>query len=220
MNTALAESTTQPITVVPPPRTVLRIERWPDHVTAELGHDLRSPYVERFWLGILGPSALWLARSLAYGLDEARSFNLDLLEVARTLGLGDRVGRHSPVQRAVERLCHFELAYLRGGVTLVVRQHVAWLDDHRVHRLSETLRAEHRLWAEADLASTPERAIRRRFASVAHLCARNRGTPDDIGRVLAGHGVPPTVAAELTCWAIEQTQHHHPITAQPDRLSA
>ena len=219
MNTALAQSTP----LVPSSRSVLRIEPWTDHVTAELGHDLRSPYVERFWLGVLGPSALWLARSLAYGLDGSRGFNLDLLEVARTLGLGDRVGRHSPVQRAVERLCHFDVAYLRGGVTLVVRQHVAWLDDHRIHRLSEALRAEHRLWEEADSVSMPERATRRRAASVAHTCARNRGTADDIGRMLAGHGLRPAEAAELAAWAIEQTAHRLPTTkatAGPERLSA
>jgi hypothetical protein len=213
MNTTLTTSLTPPSS-----RVVLRVEPWVDDITAELGHDLRSPYAERFWLSVLGPSALWLARSLAYGLDGSTGFNLDVLELARALGLGDRTGRHAPVQRAVERLCHFDLAYLRGGVTLVARQHVAWLDDHRLHRLSDALRAEHRLWEEADALSSPGRARRRRAAAVAYACARNRGTPDDIARVLAIHGLDLGEAHEFAQWATEQVRHR-PLP-ESSRLSA
>jgi hypothetical protein len=211
---------TIPTTSLPPQssRVILRVEPWVDAITAELGHDLRSPYVERFWLSVLGPSALWLARSLAYGLDGANGFNLDVLELARALGLGDRTGRHAPVQRAVERLCHFDLAYLRGGVTLVARQHVAWLDDHRLHRLSDALRAEHRLWEEADALSSPARARRRRAATVAYACARNRGTPDDIGCALAIHGLDLGEAHEFAEWATQQIRHR--AASESSRLSA
>jgi hypothetical protein len=200
------------------PRPVLRVEPWVDEIAAELGHDLRSPYVERFWLSILGPSALWLARSLAYGLDGTVAFNLDLHELSRALGLGDRTGRHAPVQRAIERLCHFDLAYLRGGVTLVARQHVPWLDEHRLHRLSDALRTEHRLWEEADAAGSPDHARRRHAASVAYACARNRGTNDDIRRSLLVHGFALSEVDELADWARGQVSHR----ANPaqDRLSA
>ncbi len=33
----------------------LHIRPWPDAVIDRVGHDPRSAYVERFWLGILGP---------------------------------------------------------------------------------------------------------------------------------------------------------------------
>ena len=36
---------------------VLHIRPWPDDVIDKLGFDPRSPYVEDFWLGILGPSS-------------------------------------------------------------------------------------------------------------------------------------------------------------------
>lgn len=36
---------------------LLTIRPWPDEVIDALGHDPRSAYVERFWLGVLGPSA-------------------------------------------------------------------------------------------------------------------------------------------------------------------
>ena len=38
------------------PADRLSIHPWPDPVIDQVGHDPRSTYVERFWLGILGPS--------------------------------------------------------------------------------------------------------------------------------------------------------------------
>jgi hypothetical protein len=38
-----------------PSVTILPVRPWPDSVIDALGHDPRSAYVERFWLGILGP---------------------------------------------------------------------------------------------------------------------------------------------------------------------
>ena len=60
-------STSLPPTSIPPTSTVttLDIEPWPDQVIDQLGHDPRSLYVERFWLGILGPSTILLPTSLA-----------------------------------------------------------------------------------------------------------------------------------------------------------
>src|ERR1044072_7549640 len=48
-----------------PSVTILPVRPWPDSVIDALGHDPRSAYVERFWLGILGPSTTWLLRYLA-----------------------------------------------------------------------------------------------------------------------------------------------------------
>ena len=33
----------------------LTVQPWPDPVIDAVGHEVRSPYVERFWLGLLGP---------------------------------------------------------------------------------------------------------------------------------------------------------------------
>ena len=85
-----------PLPVVPaleldPERTSLRIVSWSSlpgrAADEEDAHDPRSTYVERFWLGILGPSTTWLLRSLAYGFDGAPDgFDLDILDTARVLG--------------------------------------------------------------------------------------------------------------------------------------
>src|SRR5947208_16308105 len=48
----------------------LHIRPWPDPVIDAVGHDPRSTYVERFWLGVLGPSTPWLIRRIADGPDD------------------------------------------------------------------------------------------------------------------------------------------------------
>src|SRR5580693_2607247 len=93
----------------------LLIRPWPDDVIDNLGFDPRSIYVESFWLGILGPSTTWLMRRLASGLERcADGFELPLGDTARSLGLGDRNGRHSPFLRALNRTIQFDLAQATG----------------------------------------------------------------------------------------------------------
>lgn len=83
---------------------------WIDPEVDAIGHDPRSLYVERFWLGILGPSATWLLRRVAGRFDESpNGFSLSLPETARALGLSETGGRHSPFMRAFTRLVQFHM---------------------------------------------------------------------------------------------------------------
>ena len=38
----------------------IRVTPWHDPVVEAVGYDPRSPYVERFWLALLGPSTMRL----------------------------------------------------------------------------------------------------------------------------------------------------------------
>jgi len=53
----LEVSVSRPKLSFPFPLDSLRITRWDDPVVEAVGHDLRSAYVERFWLALLGPSS-------------------------------------------------------------------------------------------------------------------------------------------------------------------
>ena len=46
------------------PLETLTVQPWVDEVIDTVGHEVRSPYVEQFWLGLLGPSSTWLLRRL------------------------------------------------------------------------------------------------------------------------------------------------------------
>ena len=88
-----------------------------------LGHDPRSTYVERFWLGILGPSTTWLLRRLAAGLDRhPDGFELPLAETARPSGSATRAGATRPFMRSLARCCQFGAATFSGSTGLAVRR--------------------------------------------------------------------------------------------------
>ena len=133
---------------------VLHIRPWPDDVIDKLGFDPRSSYVEDFWLGILGPSTVWLLRRLAAGFDYSPlGFDLDLAETARSIGLSDRSSRHSPFLRAVNRTVQFGLAQLSGPEELCVRRRLPPLTYRQVQRLSPALQERHAAWQAQNLVT-------------------------------------------------------------------
>ncbi len=116
----------------PLPVIVLR-----DRQLARGGFDARSPYVETYWLAVLGPSCVLLARRLAWWLEhEPNGFDISLSALASTLGLGAGVGRNAPILRTLSRLADFGLARVDDAYAvppafppLTARQ-IARLPDH------------------------------------------------------------------------------------------
>ena len=77
---------------------------WHDDVVDLIGHDLRSTYVETFWLNVFGPTATWLLRRMATGLDEyPGGYELDLDQTASALGLVFTPGAANPFARSMQR---------------------------------------------------------------------------------------------------------------------
>jgi hypothetical protein len=134
---------------VPFPFDSIIVLPWPDPVVEAVGHDPRSPYVEQFWLGILGPSTTFLLRRMAAALDASPDgFELDLAETAGALGLAATGGRHSPFGRSLQRLVQFGLAqpHSRG---LAVRRRLPPLSVRQLQRLPDRVQAAHDAWAGA-----------------------------------------------------------------------
>lgn len=136
----------------------LRISRWDDPVVDSLGHDPRSPYVERFWLALLGPTTTFLVRHLAAELEaQPDGFDLPLEESARMLGLGLRGGLSGPFYRALARTGQFHITRANGPAELAARTRLQPLTRHQVDRLPARLRAEHAEWtARAAAAPSPD----------------------------------------------------------------
>jgi hypothetical protein len=187
------------------PSDRLRVTPWPDPVIDALGHDPRSSYVEQFWLSVLGPSTTWLLRRLAAGLDaEPEGFDLALSETARSLGLGDKNGRHSPFVRSLTRCCQFGLAQVCGGDGLAVRRKLPPLNRHQVSRLPATLQDAHRRWLEADLR-TPSATQRLRRARRLALSLVELGEdPEAAERQLHRWKFHPAMAHEAVRWALDR----------------
>src|SRR3954465_3529472 len=100
------------VAVTETPQT-LTVRPWPDSVLDEVGHDPRSPYVERFWLGVLGPSSVVFTRPLATQPEtNPAGSHLPLFETAKMRGLGMKGGRNSPFLRTINRCEQFRLVHL------------------------------------------------------------------------------------------------------------
>jgi hypothetical protein len=180
----------------------LGIRPWPDPVIDRVGHDPRAPYVERFWLSILGPSTTWLLRHLAAGFEqEPGGFELDLALTARTLGLGSRQGPNSPFVRALGRCRQFGFAQEAAPGTLAVRRRLPFLSRGQVERLPGPLREEHRAWQETALRDSPVEAQRRRARRLALSLFELGETLESAERQLHRWRFHPAVAHEAVAWA-------------------
>ncbi len=172
----------------------LRIVPWLDPVADPHGVHPCSRYVELYWLPVVGPSSTWLLRRLAYGLEmHPAGLPLDLTETARSLGLGERMGKNAPFRRALQRLCTFELARSHGPDALAVRTTVPPLPLRHLSRLPGSLQASHRRWlAEQRLPEAEQ--MRRRARRLAEGLAHSGADRLDIERQLARWHFHPAVA--------------------------
>ncbi len=201
----------------------IRVRPWPDPVIDTLGHDPRSLYVERFWLPTLGPTTLVLLRHLAHRFERAGSdtdaddadtvVDLPVSATARTLGLGPRDGRNSPLRRSLARLVQFGLAHPRADATLSVRRSVPPVNRRHVRRLPDELEAEHDAWVHHD---THAAGVSERHACGAALTlVELGGDVDAVERALRTLGFPPRTCRDAAVWARAAHRRHDRETARP-----
>ena len=185
------------------PVVSLTIEAWSDPVIDELGHDPRSAYAERFWLPILGPSTIWFLRRVVDQLDEEpHGYSLDLVETARSLGVGMRGGRNSPMLKTVERSCRFGAARMHGGSLLEVRRRLAPLSRSQVERLTTRLQHEHAEWVERPRPNPSVTDMTERARSLALSMLELGEDSDAIERQLHRWRFHPAMAHDAMRWAI------------------
>jgi hypothetical protein len=188
----------------------VELRPWPDELIDTLGHDPRSRYVEDFWLGTLGPSTTWLVRRIAATFDlHPDGFALPLAETARSLGLGDKGGRHSPFVRALVRLCQFDLARVSSGDAtgpggLDVRRKLPPLNRRQVLRLSPALRQAHDRWQESQLADGEADRIPHRARQLALSLIELGEDAANVEGQLLHWRFHPALASAATTWAWER----------------
>jgi len=200
----------QSTSVVDPQVEQVYIRSWDDPIVDRLGHDPRSIYVEQFWLGILGPSTIWLLRHCRHELDRSPSgFVLDLGDTAGALGIGHKGGRNSPLARSIARACRFGAAQPVGLGELEVRRRLPPLNRAQLSRLPPLLQRRHQQFIETadqgDQASLERRA--RRLALGLIQCG---DTVDNAELQLGQWRFHPSIAASAVRWAWDK---HHGIDA-------
>lgn len=135
----------------------VEIHPWWDPGLAVDGFSLRSDYVERFWLGVIGPSVTLLLRRLARGMDEhPGGFSIDVADTARAIGLSTSLARNAPMPRTLERACMFSTMRRSGDRSFDVRTHLPRLTRRQLSRLPTAVRVTHDAWlAEHDRSTLP-----------------------------------------------------------------
>jgi hypothetical protein len=189
---------------IPPDTPALTVVPWPDTVIDRVGYDPRTVYVERFWLGILGPSATWLVRHLVDRLDASPDgYELDLDECATALGLGRRPGANGVLPRTLARCCQFGATRLIDHTTLQVRRKLPPLTRRQIVRLPEVLRSDHARWVDKSPAAAVDdmRDRARQLAlSLVELGEDGAGTERQLHR----WRFHPALASEATAWALDR----------------
>ncbi len=175
------------------PSTVVTIRAWLDPVVDETGHDPRSRYVERFWLGVLGPTASWVLRRLTDGLvAEPDGYTVDLVDLARSMGLAYSVGRSSPFAKALHRCTMFGIAHQTSD-GIAVRRRLPDVARRHLRRMPASIRHAHDEWLHARVPV--EQFDRAHSLAMAMLAAG-----DEIGCIetqLVTLGVSDVVAAQV-----------------------
>jgi len=127
--------------------TTLVVTPWWEPELATSGVDPRDPYVERFWLPVLGPSTVLLLRRFARGFEEQPSgFRVGVRDTSLALGLGRGTGRNSPIMHTVDRAATFGLLRRADEGRIAVRTHMPLLAPRHVRRLTPVLRRLHDDW--------------------------------------------------------------------------
>jgi hypothetical protein len=180
----------------------LMVVPWNDPVVDAVGHDVRSQYVELFWLNVLGPTATWIVRRLVLGLDRYPfGYELDLAETASALGLSYTGGASSPFIRSMQRCVLFGVAQpIQGG--LAVRRRVPPVAARHLLRMPPHLRAAHDEWRGRGESISMNDIDRGRCLAEAMLAAGD--DPEVMERQLLAVGVSPLAAVE----AIGLLSHH------------
>jgi hypothetical protein len=141
--------TSRPI-AVPATQSSIRVIRWNDPVVETQGYAVDDPYIEMFWLPILGPTATWLARRLVSGLlHQPEGYVCEVTELAQALGVSYTQGRHNPFARALHRCSMFGVSQyvaLEPVYTVSVRTVLPHLPVRHLARLPLQLRIAHQDW--------------------------------------------------------------------------
>ncbi len=123
---------------------------WSDPTVERRGYPIGDPYIEMFWLPVLGPTATWLLRRLATGLDhEPQGYTVHMEDLARAIGVSYTHGRHNPFARALQRCVMFGVAQQISVIphtTLAVRTVLPALSHRHIMRLPEQLQIAHADW--------------------------------------------------------------------------
>jgi len=115
----------------------------PSAPVRQAGFPLDHPYIEQCWAGLIGPTSVLLLRRLPVLWRENVSVEVELEDLAGSLGLGRSTGRNGSLQRTLDRLVRFRFAAVEGPADLAVFTEAPPVPAHRLDRLPAWCQSRH-----------------------------------------------------------------------------
>jgi hypothetical protein len=175
-----------------PTEPTVMVVPWADPLIDRAGHEVRSQYVELFWLNVLGPTATWALRRLVAGLDRyPLGYELDLDETANELGLSYSTSTSNTFVKALQRCVLFGVAQpVPDG--LAVRRRLPTVSMRHLSRMPAGLQERHAQWT-VRRATLPDVERGRALATVMLAAGDD---PEVVERQLLALGVSPEAAVQ------------------------
>jgi hypothetical protein len=192
-----------------PQQRLLCLEPWAQPHFDRWGSEPRSTYVERFWLPVIGPSSLVLARSITTGFESNNgSYRVDASHQATAIGVSP-----SQLRRVLDRLVVFGVAKTLGPDMFCIRTMWPVIGSGAIRQLTASLHQQHSDWLlltdTLDADNAPNRVLWRLT-----IAAHAKGVSAvDLDAQLR----------RLRCdqqFRIELAQHHSPIRSPVQAIAA
>jgi hypothetical protein len=134
---------------------------------------------------------------------------LDVAETARSLGLGERAGRHAPFMRTIARAIDFSMIRVDPPDGLAARVRLPTLSARHLARLPASLRAAHTLAGAAAPEPDPANRLRNQGRQLALSLASIGAARDEIEHQLLSWRFDPPLARTCASWAADEAARTH-----------
>ena len=156
-----------------------------------------DPYIDKFWLPILGPTAALLLHELmSKALIKNDPFHSTIGELSTCIGVGNREGNASPIAKNLKRLCDFGLIS-KYNELFYVPTNIEQMPEDKLRKLSYTLQSDHKRWIyclSEDALATQRQKASFLFASLTLKLTETH----EILKALSRSGLHPSIIGETT----------------------
>jgi len=159
-----------------------------------------DPYIEAFWLKILGPTATLLTNHLTINsMINTGAFKSELGTLSAQMGTGMRSGNQSPVAKQLKRLVQNEIIFQISENEFLVPKSLRAMNQIQIAKLSEKQRSEHEQWISR-LNVSPLSTQRKRMKSLLSRLDLVGMDTKSIQNAISSCGLHPSIIGEAIAY--------------------
>lgn len=172
-----------------------------------------DPYIETFWLPVLGPTATWLMNELCFqALTSSGSFTIPTHEMSLRVGTGSREGTSSPVVKQLSRLCQAHVVYRYSQSEYLVPRTIEPVKKPLILKLSDEQLARHEKWMDR-LQTSPAETQKKRVRALVTRLEMMGSSEATISTALLSTGLHPSIIGQAIAPYTQNSPTSHGNTA-------